>query len=158
MRTLLIVIVAFGMVVTLVSTAEFWRAKRETVAETEGPPLESGDRVLVSGGYDPEPEWLVGVEGHAGTLERFSPQEDGSSAAIVRLDAPTTAGEVTGGVLVMNLRNVGATWSSGAIAHIHLCESDPETGSAENSPRCEWVESHASLRLLDQTGRKVSTR
>ena len=149
MRIALIVIVALGMAVTLVSTARYWRQMRTTVPEPEGPSLQPGDRVFVSGGYEPRPAWLGDGEGYPGTLERFASRQDGSSAVVVRIDIPITAGGVTGEVLLMKLRYVDATWSSGALAHVELCDGDPEAAGAGSSPRCAWVESHASLVLLD---------
>ena len=114
----------------------------------EGAPLEQGDRVFVSGGYDPDPQWLGGRDGFAGTIERFIPGQNQEPAAVIRTDSPVSASGVTGNVLVMELRWVGATWRSGAVAHVELCDFEPDAKPWQNRRQGEWVESHASIRHL----------
>jgi len=57
---------------------------------TTGAPLEEGDRVFVSGGYDMEPSWLGGWDGFSGTIERFIPGQNQEPAAVVRTDDPVS--------------------------------------------------------------------
>jgi hypothetical protein len=115
----------------------------------EGVPLERGDRVFVTGGYDRDPEWLEGGAGHTGTLERFIPGQDDRIAAVVRTDGPVTDNGITGQILVMELRLTGASWVTGAVAHIELCDFEPEATQWQDRRRGEWIESHASIRQVD---------
>ena len=69
--------------------------------------------------------------------------------AVVRIDAPVEANGVSGDILVMELRWVGATWKSGAVAHIELCDFEPEEKPWQDRRRGEWVESHATIRHLE---------
>jgi len=112
----------------------------------EGTLLEKGDRVFVYGGYDNKPEWLSGRAGYSGTIERFIPGQNDTPAAVIRTDDPVTANGVTGNILVMQLRWVGATWRSGAVAHIELCDFEPKSVRWEDRRQGEWVESHARIR------------
>jgi hypothetical protein len=114
-----------------------------------GAPLEEGDRVFVSGGYGMGPSWLGDRNGYAGTLERFIPGQNEERAAVVRTDDPVSAKGITGNILVMELRWVGATWHSGAVAHIELCDFEPEAKRWQERRQGEWVESHASIQRLE---------
>ena len=120
----------------------------EVPMDAEGEPLEVGDRVMVSGGYDMNPGWLGGREGFSGTIERFIPGQNEKLAAVIRTDNPVTANGVTGDTLVMELRWVGASWRSGAVAHIELCDFEPEEKSWQDRRQGEWIESHATIRHL----------
>jgi len=118
--------------------------------DADGEPVEVGDRVFVSGGYDMNPRWLGGREGYSGTIDRFIPGQDQKLAAVIRIDDPITANGVTGDRLVMELRWVGASWRSGAIAHIELCDFEPEEKFWRDRRQGEWIESHATIRHLDR--------
>jgi hypothetical protein len=124
----------------------------------EGPPLREGDRVFVSGSYYPKPKWLAGGAGYSGTLERFIPGQNEPPAAVVRTDTPVTGNKLTGDVLVMQLRYRGASWHSGAVCSIELCDFDPEPKRWQDRRQGEWVESHASLRHLDEVGDAAALR
>jgi hypothetical protein len=96
-----------------------------------------------------EPSWLGGRDGFSGTIEQFIPGRNQQPAAVVRTDEPVSANGVTGSILVMELRWVGATWDSGAVAHIELCDFEPEPKRWQERRQGEWVESHASIRHLE---------
>lgn len=124
-------------------------ADEERAAVSTGAALEVGDRVLVSGGYEANPGWLGGRDGLPGTIERFIPGQGRVPAAVVRTDDPVAAGGVTGSILVMELRWVDATWHSGAVAHIELCDFQPEARPWQERRQGAWVESHATIRHLE---------
>jgi hypothetical protein len=115
---------------------------------SEKEPLKVGDRVFVSGGYDMRPRWLGGREGFSGKIERFIPGQNEGPAAVIRTDDPVSVNGVTGDTLVMELRWVGATWRSGAVAHIELCDFEPEEKAWQDRRQGKWVESHASIRRM----------
>lgn len=151
MAPVLAILVAV-VVVVLVMAFNTWRAKRAApaVPAPEGSLLREGDRVFVSGSYYPEPTWLAGGAGYSGTLERFIPGQSESPAAVVRTDTPVTGNKLTGDVLVMQLRYRRATWHSGAVCNIELCNFEPEPKPWHERRHGEWVESHAGIRHLAQ--------
>jgi len=152
MRSAVIVLIVVLVAMLAIALTLHLRAPNEPAVPTalqEGPPLQQGDRVFVSGGYDMEPRWLSGRAGYAGTLERFIPGQNKEPAAVVRTDEPVTADEVTGNVLVMELRWVGATWRSGAVAHIELCNFEPDAVRWQDRRQGAWVQSHATIRHLE---------
>lgn len=68
-------------------------ANRVTGSQADGLEFEIGDRVLVSGGHEPNPQWLQGRDGYAGTLVDLA----GKWAAVELDDALTLpAGTPTG--------------------------------------------------------------
>lgn len=111
----------------------------------EGRPLERGDPVFVTGGYFREPEWLDGRRGFGGTLERFIPGQSGNKAAVVRTDNVVSANGVNGKVLVLELRYVDATWESGAIVHVELCDFEPESMPWGERRQGAWAEAAATV-------------
>ncbi len=149
MEVALAILVAAAVVLVAMELNRRRALKGAAGPAPEGPPLRPGDRVFVSGGYDPEPAWLAGGRGYAGTLERFIPGRSEQPAAVVRTDVPVTVGGVTGEVLVMELRWVGASWHSGAVSHVELCDFEPEPKSREERRHGAWVESHASIHHLE---------
>src|SRR5512145_179122 len=100
--------------------------------------LTAGTRVKLSGGYDMEPRWLGGKAAHLATLEGFIPGQGASSAAVVRLDEPITVDGLTGSYLVLELRYVGATWASGAVVHVELCNFVPEPRRWQERRQGRW--------------------
>lgn len=149
LAVLLAILVAVVVLFVVMSHNRRRAIKALVRPEPEGPALGEGDRVFVTGGYDPEPAWLAGGEGYAGTLERFIPGQNDEPAAVVRTDTPVTAEGTTGELLVMQLRWVGATWHSGAVAHVELCDFEPEAKPWGERRQGAWVESHATVRLLE---------
>jgi hypothetical protein len=114
--------------------------------------LRPGDRLRLFGGYDPMPEWLTGRDALDGTIVRFIPgQEASRAAAVVRLDEEVTVGEVAGSIVVLELRYADAMWTPEGIAHVELCDFEPEPTASGDRRRGRWVESHASYRRLGQS-------
>ena len=116
----------------------------------EGKPLKEGDRVFVHGGYSMRPDWLNGRTGYEGTLERFIPGQNDTPAAVIRTDEPVATKNESGHILVMSLRYAGASWQSGAISHIELCDFEPDTARWKDRRKGAWVEAAASIQLLEE--------
>ena len=110
--------------------------------------LHVGDRVRLSGGYDMEPNWLRGQSFYLGILTDFIPGQNDTPAAVVDLDEPITIDELTGNILVLELRYVGAEWRTRATVHVELCDFIPEPKSWKYRRQGKWVESHATCMLL----------
>ena len=116
-------------------------------AASEGSPaLRPGSRLRLSGGYW-EPIWINGDSGDLGTLERFIPGQNTEPAAVVRLDAPLTVKDVTGAIVVLELRYVGQVWSNKGTVHVELCDFDPGSVRWQDRRQGKWVESHASYEV-----------
>jgi hypothetical protein len=114
----------------------------------DSPLLVAGDRVFVYGGYDQAPKWLGGGMGYSGTIERFIPGQNAELAAVVRTDDAVAAEGVSGSLLVLELRYVGAKWLSGANVHVELCDFEPDAVRWQERRQGKWVESHAAVRRL----------
>jgi hypothetical protein len=110
--------------------------------------MQTGDRVRLSGGYDFEPTWLSGRASVEGAVVDFIPGQNDTAAAVIRLDASITAKGVTGDVLVLEIRYVGATWETTGIVHIELCDFTPERKRWQDRQKGNWVESHATYERL----------
>jgi hypothetical protein len=102
----------------------------------------------LSGGYDFEPAWLSGRESVEGTVAEFIPGQNDTPAAVLKLEEPITTEGVTGDVLVLELRHVGATWEGTGTVHIELCDFAPEPKRWQDRRHGKWVESHATYRRL----------
>lgn len=107
-----------------------------------------GDRLKLWGGYEQEPLWLGGNVSVTGTVEKFIPGQNTEKAMVVRLDVPLSAKGVTGRIIVLELRYVGARWAGQGVAHVELCDFEPEDKPWKDRRQGVWVESHASFKPL----------
>lgn len=110
--------------------------------------LQIGDRVRLSGGYSFEPAWLAGKEYVDGSVAEFIPGQNNISAAVVKLDEPITYQKITGEIVVLELRYVGAIWSPSETVHVELCDFLPEPAPWKDRRRGKWAESHANYSQL----------
>lgn len=110
--------------------------------------IKVGDKIELWGGYDQEPRWLSGKNHCVGEVERFIPGQNKEKAMVVRLDAPITVDNITGNIVVLELRYVGAKWIGEGVAHVELCDFEPEEKTWKNRRQGAWVESHASFKIL----------
>lgn len=145
-----LLLVGIAVVLAIVVTLRIRRSARSEgdAAEPEVP-LSPGQRVLVTGGYDPEPDWLAGGTGHRATIERFIPG-NAQPALVVRTDEAVSANGTSGHTLVLQLRYTGASWTSGAVVHVELCDFEPTPEAWANRHQGQWVESHAVVHLADR--------
>ena len=105
--------------------------------------------VKLWGGYDYEPEWIKGKEFISGRVHGFIPSQNSSPAMVVALDAPLTSKGTTGDIVILELRFVGAQWKGEQTVHIELCDFIPENKSWKNRRQGTWIESHASVDVLE---------
>lgn len=106
--------------------------------------LEVGDSVRLSGGYEMEPKWLGGKDGYAGTVVDFIPGQNQAPSAVVKLDHAITFDDVTGDIVILELRYKGAKWGQRETVHVELCNFLPDRASWKSRKRGVWIESHAS--------------
>lgn len=113
-----------------------------------------GDRVRLSGGFEPRPVWMGGQQSFEGKIVRFVPGTHEPLAAVVRLDTPISLTDVrngkmvSGDVLVLELRFFGAQWKDSETVQIELRDSLPERKPADQRSHGLWVESHATYRVI----------
>jgi hypothetical protein len=110
--------------------------------------LQAGDRVRLSGGYDMDPAWLSGRRSIHGTVVRFIPGQNATTAALIKLDAPIVVSEVKGDMVVLQLRYAGASWGTNETVHVELCDFTPEPVRWQARRKGEWVESHATYERI----------
>jgi hypothetical protein len=128
--------------------ADIRRRRHSRVVANETNRLQTGDRLQLSGGYDFEPAWLSGRASVEGTVAEFIPGQNETPAAVLKLYEPITTEGVTGDVLVLELRYVGATWEGTGTVHIELCDFAPGPKRWQDRRHGKWVESHASYQRL----------
>ena len=123
-----------------------------------------GDEVLVTGGYDMDPEWLQGGPGYIGTIREVAnkwavvelPSElaltaaDGDGWSDFGQGSQSELGRLPiarGRWLALTLAYVGAEWRDpiGRI-HVGLCAQRPDfTKVPSGGGIGAWLESHATL-------------
>jgi hypothetical protein len=104
-----------------------------------------------------EPAWLGGRDAVDGVVAKWIAGQNAEPACVVELDEPLTAtgsvkGQtqtITGRVLVLEQRYVGATWADRGTVHVELCDFDPDDTSWATRRAGAWVESHASYTRVD---------
>ncbi|MGD9038996.1 MAG: hypothetical protein PVH82_05120 [Desulfobacteraceae bacterium] len=106
--------------------------------------LNKQDRIWLHGGYDMDPKWLRGKKGYFGKVISFIPGQNDSDAAVVELEESITIDDVTGNIVVLELRYAGAKWKSRETVHIELCDFIPEARRWQERRQGKWIESHAS--------------
>jgi hypothetical protein len=122
--------------------------------------LAVGDRIVVFGGYDVDPDWLAeSPGGYAGTVIEFIPGQNEHPAAVVALDEelvlPAGAGAVlgepvSGRYLVLELGHRGDNWATSTPRiHVELCQHRPPPRRWQDRPKGAWVESHATYQCTD---------
>lgn len=112
-------------------------------------PLSIGEHVSLSAGYDMEPDWLHGGPGYTGIVSRFIPGQNDNSAAVIELNSAISVAEVTGKILVLELRYVGAKWTGQNTVHVELCDFEPEPKAWQFRRQGKWIESHATCMRID---------
>jgi hypothetical protein len=95
-----------------------------------------------------DPKWLGGKDGCFGQVISFIPGQNESTAAVVKLEDTLTVDDVTGNIVVLELRYVGAKWKSQETVHIELCDFMPEAKRWQERRQGKWIESHASYNKL----------
>ena len=110
--------------------------------------LDVGNKVQLSGGYDYDPIYLKKPQAskRTGTIIQFIKGQNTMDAAVVKLDEIIYGEKLSGDIVVLELRQVGATWlDSKPIVHIELCDFIPENKPWKDRRQGEWVEAAATL-------------
>jgi len=110
--------------------------------------LEIGDLVRLSGGYDFEPEWLAGAESVTGSVVAFVPGQNENPAAVINLDEPLSYKNLTGSILVLELRYADTNWGKTQTVQVELCDFMPEQISWRTRRKGQWTESHATCNRI----------
>jgi hypothetical protein len=113
-------------------------------------PLQVGDKIELSGGYDYDPIYLKNPQAtnRSGTVIQFIKGQNEEPAAVVRLDQTISGQQITGDVVVLELRYVGQTWQEPTPVHIELCDFMPEDKPWKDRKQGEWVEAAATVKLI----------
>ena len=110
--------------------------------------LTIGDRLQLGGGYEPNSAWLSGRASLLGTVTQFIPGQNGSRAVVVQLDEPISGESLSGSTVVLQLRYADAKWEPTETVHVELCDFTPEPKVWKDRRQGEWIESHATYRLV----------
>ncbi len=112
--------------------------------------LRIGNRLKLSGGYDMDPKWLGGGTGYLGKVIAFIPGQDEQPAVVVRLEHPITVEGITGDIVVLELRFVGAAWKEIGTVHVELCDFVPAVATWKGRKQGKWIESHATYTVVKE--------
>ncbi len=114
-------------------------------------PLKVGDKIELSGGYDYDPIYLRNPDApkRTGTIIKFIKGQNEELAAVVKLDEIISGEEITGDIVVLELRHEGQTWQEPSPVHIELCNFMPENITWKDRVQGEWVEAAASVKLIN---------
>jgi hypothetical protein len=113
-------------------------------------PLQVGDKVELSGGYDYNPIYLKSppASKRSGTVIQFIKGQNEAPAAIVKLDQKISGENIAADIVVLELRHTGQTWQEPTPVHIELCDFMPEDKAWEDRKKGEWVEAAATVKLV----------
>jgi hypothetical protein len=113
-------------------------------------PLQVGDKIELSGGYDYDPLFLKNppASKRSGTVIQFIKGQNESPAAVVKLDQKFSGEKITGDIVVLELRHIGQTWQEPTPVHIELCDFMPEDKTWKDRKQGEWVEAAATVTLV----------
>ena len=116
-------------------------------------PLQAGDKIELSGGYDYDPVYLRNPRSSRrhGTIIKWIKGQDKEPAAVVRLDQKISGEKITGDIVILELRYVGQTWQQPTPVHIELCDFMPEDKTWKDRKQGEWVEAAATVTLIQPT-------
>ena len=110
--------------------------------------LKVGDRVRLTGGYEPEPKWLCGQDFYEGEVITFLSIKEETPLAVVRLDKPISFNKITGDILVLKLRYVDASWHETAIVQAYLYDFVPKDPVFLHCDSPNYIESHVSYDVI----------
>ena len=110
--------------------------------------ITSGDRLVLSGGYDMSPRWLCGQLSHRGTVVGLVPGQSEQPAVLLKLDSPIQVDGISGDFLILETRYVGQTWGAKGVVHIELCDFEPERKRWQDRRQGKWIESHATYERM----------
>lgn len=111
-------------------------------------PLDVGDRLRLSGGYQFEPAWLAGTSHRDAAIIAFYNEAADRRAAIVKFDECLKVEAGVGEFAVLRLRYVGAQWTDEGYVHIELCDFMPELKPDADRRQGILIETHASYRKI----------
>ena len=113
--------------------------------------LEVGDKIEIFGGYDYDPLFLKNppADKRTGTVVDFIAGQNKSKAAVVQLDDKITGNNITGDIVVLELRYVDQTWNDPSPVHIELCNFIPENQQRKDRKQGEWIEAAATLKIIE---------
>jgi|SRR5271154_2129673 len=140
--------------------------------QSQNLPFVVGDAVLVTAGYEPEPQWLKGGAGYAGIISAIAGHRalvklQGEIRLTSNVDQPPwkdfgtgnavaerETHEAVGRWLVVTLGYEDAMWTDPILRlQVNLCDFSPRLGSIPDGGGVGvWVESHATMRHLRSAG------
>ena len=118
--------------------------------------VEIGDRLVVTGGYEYDPNWLKGKEGCVGTVIRFLWEgENRKRKLVLDLGEDFTTCEFKGRYLILFLRDPGDDWEDEGVVHVvvgNAIPKDVESIGVAADPKSgfKWVEAAASYKIISR--------
>ena len=115
-------------------------------------PLQVGDKVELSGGYDYDPLFLKNppASKRSGTVIQFIKGQNKLPAAVVKLDYKISGEKITGDIVVLELRYLEQTWQEPTPVHLELCDFMPDDETWKDRKQGEWIEAAATVTVVQQ--------
>lgn len=112
--------------------------------------LEIGDTVKLFGGYDYDPLFLKipPADERIGVVINFIAGQNKKEVAVIKFDEEISGREISGDILVIQLRYVDQTWNDPNPVHIELCDFVPENKPWNERRKGEWIEAAATLQII----------
>ena len=123
----------------------------DTVNSKLARPVQIGDKIELSGGYDYDPLYLKNPPSskRSGVVVKFIKGQNEKSAAVIKLDHQISGEKITGDIVVLELRYVGQTWQEPTPVHIELCDFMPEDKTWKERKQGESVEAAATVTVVE---------
>ena len=118
--------------------------------------LKPGDRIRLSGGYDPQPQWLRGREAHRARVVRFVDNKmkqrrgDERLSALVEFDEELEFEGLRGKYGMLLLRYRGQCWEHSGTVHVNLLDTGINDISEMVEASSRWMESHAQYQTVER--------
>jgi len=113
--------------------------------------LKIGDKIEISGGYDYNIRWLRKIEAGKvlGVVKEVFGKDNSKTNAIVELDDKIKVDKFEGKYLILSTRyeNQEITELKGTV-HLELFDFYPESKPWNERKQGEWIESHASYKII----------
>lgn len=109
--------------------------------------IKLGDTIVLTGGYDMNPEWLNDKKQRCAVVHRFMQGQNKSDALVVQFKESFDVEGCLAKYAILELRYKGAQWFDGEICHVEICDFESENRPWQK-PHGKWVESHATIRLM----------
>jgi hypothetical protein len=121
-------------------------------------PVNIGDRLRLSGGYDMNPQWLQGRNEYYARVVAFlennkkRPSLSERKSTLIEFDEPIEFEDLAGKFGLLDLRHVGQVWENTGSVQVFLLKEKINSIEERNQESSRWMESHATYEVVEASG------